>query len=301
MTSPMMVRSLHRGRHRERLSRACGLPGELAEELDRPRPLRVAGDHERRRAGPSRWSPCRSGRSRRGCRRRGGTTTVIATPSVSARLRAAGAAVMRADERLASWCGSAGRAGPRSGAARPRRASRAAASGCRTCRPRRRRAGRVRRAGPCRDRPVRSCSTRYVSPAYAARERVAVPRCPARPAGHRRIGSMTTPSGLGEVEVVLVQGVLRAVAAARSCSRRTRCSRAAGPAPPKYGVRPASTPRGVAEEDADRRHAEGVADAHVLGGRLQEDLSTGSSSGSRRRRASPTPGRSTAPAPPASR
>ena len=54
--------------------------------------------------------------------------------------------------------------------------------------------------------------------------------------GDLRVGLDAQPPPLGQVEVVLVQGVLRAVVAARACSRRTTCSRCVrGPRPRRRG------------------------------------------------------------------
>jgi hypothetical protein len=89
---------------------------------------------------------------------------------------------------------------------------------------------------------------------------------------------------LGQVEVVLVEGVLRAVAAARHAlaALRARLARRARPAEVRVGHLLARLGAcrtlgvlAVPEEDADRRHVEAVADAHPLGGRLQVDVGGG--------------------------
>ncbi|MDH6549261.1 hypothetical protein M2162_003358 [Streptomyces sp. SAI-041] len=89
---------------------------------------------------------------------------------------------------------------------------------------------------------------------------------------------------LGEVEVVLVQGVLGAVPAAGHALAALDAGFAGRARPAEVGVVDLLAGGGfplalrvlaVAEEDADRGHVEGVADAHPLRGRLQVDVGGG--------------------------
>lgn len=89
---------------------------------------------------------------------------------------------------------------------------------------------------------------------------------------------------LGQVEIVLVEGVLRAVPAAGHALAALGAGLAGGSGAAEVGVRHLAAGPGlrravrvlpVAEEDAHRRHVEGVADAHPLGGRLEMDVGRG--------------------------
>ncbi len=99
--------------------------------------------------------------------------------------------------------------------------------------------------------------------------------------GGHRVDDGSRP--LGEVEVVLVEGVLGAVAAARHALTALGTRLAGGARATEVRVRDLFSGRrlrgfgslladgvpAVPEEDPDRRHVEGVADAHGLRGRLQ--------------------------------
>lgn len=89
---------------------------------------------------------------------------------------------------------------------------------------------------------------------------------------------------LGEVEVVLVEGVLRAVPAARHALAALGARLAGRPRPAEVRVvdlLSGARLRGpvgvlaVTEEDTDRCHVEGVAHAHPLGGCLEVDVRRG--------------------------
>ncbi len=89
---------------------------------------------------------------------------------------------------------------------------------------------------------------------------------------------------LGEVEVVLVEGVLRAAPAAGHALAALVAGRAVGAraaevrvgyALTRLGLRRAVGVLAVAEEDADGCHVEGVADPHPLGGGLQVHVGRG--------------------------